>query len=129
MDQQISVNKLPAEIRSEEAYNALSQGQLLLVDVRTPMEWSRTGIAQGAHTISTQNPAFMQELEELTKGDRNAPLGLICATGNRSGMVQRYLKDYGYTNVTNVVDGMMGNYAAPGWIRNNLPVVPVGTGN
>lgn len=115
---------LPAEIVSEEAFPASNQGEMKIIDVRTPMEWMRTGLAQGAVPLSTQNPDFMIELEKITANDMNTPLGIICATGNRSAMVQQYLKQFGYTNVTNIRDGMMGNFSAPGWIRNNLPVEP-----
>jgi len=98
---------------------------LVLVDIRTPPEWMRTGIAEGAVALTPSGPHFADEIAELLGGDKTRPVGLICASGNRSSGAQRYLKQMGFTNVANVVEGMTGGFGAgPGWILRGLPTVP-----
>jgi len=109
---------------ASEAYEAMKNGEIILVDVRTPNEWAKTGIGEGVHPISAADPNFLARLEELTGGDKSKKIGFICASGARSGQVQQILKQYGWENVVNVQDGMMGNRTSPGWIRSGLPVVP-----
>ncbi len=120
----MTVTQLPTDMTSADAHALLTDDKITIIDVRTPMEWQRTGLAEKALTVSTQDSAFMDKLSEAVGGDTTKPIGLICATGNRSGMVQRYLLQNGYSNVSNISDGMMGNFAAPGWIRSNLPLTP-----
>ncbi len=118
----MTATKLPNDMHSVDAYALAKEGNMTIIDVRTPMEWQRTGLAENAIPVSTQDPSFMDTLSKAVDGDPSKPIGLICATGNRSGMVQRYLLQNGYSNVTNISDGMMGNFSAPGWIRSNLPI-------
>ncbi len=119
-----TVTQLPTNMTSIDAQALAADNKLTIIDVRTPMEWQRTGVAENAAPVSTQDPNFMDTLSQAVGGDTAKPIGLICATGNRSGMVQRYLLQNGYSNVSNISDGMMGNFAAPGWLRSNLPVTP-----
>jgi rhodanese-related sulfurtransferase len=116
-------NKLPLTLSAEEAHEMSQKGELLLIDVRTPMEWMRSGVAEGALTITPQSPAFMEELDEAMGHDKAKPIGLICATGNRTAMIQRHLQQAGYSSVVDVSEGMMGNFSAAGWLRKNLPTV------
>ncbi len=115
-------DSLPEVLTAEEANRLQKEGKLTIVDIRTPMEWMRSGIPEGARPISVQDPGFLQELMTLMEGDRNRPIALICATGNRSAAVQRYLRENGFGAVANIAEGMMGNFFAPGWIRGGLPV-------
>ena len=115
---------LPEIMSAKDAHDMQKQGNLTIIDVRTPREWMRTGLAQGAHTLSLQDPGFVQHLFELIGEDRSRPLAIICATGNRSAMVQRFLLENGFSAITNIAEGMMGNFHAYGWIRSGLPVTP-----
>ena len=67
-------------------------------------------------------PGFTDALLQQVNGDRNAPIALICRTGNRTTQVQRYLQSVGFTQVYNVKEGMAGSSAGPGWIKRGLPV-------
>jgi rhodanese-related sulfurtransferase len=67
-------------------------------------------------------PGFTNALLDKVKGDKNAPIALICRTGNRTTQVQRYLQSQGFTNVYNVKEGMAGSGAGPGWLKRGLPV-------
>jgi rhodanese-related sulfurtransferase len=104
------------EVSAPDALAQLKAGKLILVDIRTPDEWKQTGVAQGAMRLDMQHPkgapGFMDDLLKLTKGDKNAPVALICRTGNRTTQVQRYLEAQGFTQVFNVREGMAGSAAA-----------------
>ncbi len=119
----LTANATP-DMTAPEAYDAVRTGKLRLIDVRTPQEWRQTGIAPGAGRVDMSRGAehLLQGVLEATKGDRNAPIALICRTGNRTTQVQRFLQQQGFSNVFNVKEGMVGSAAGPGWIRRGLPV-------
>ena len=114
------------EIDPKTAYEEAKQGELVLVDVRSPNEWMKTGLAEPAVPISLQDPQFLQKLEEATGGDRNKKVAFICASGARSGQVVLALPQYGWNNAVNVAGGMTGSMRTPGWIQLGLPTKPYG---
>ena len=118
--------ELPEIISAEMAQSMSEGGDLTIIDVRTPMEWMRSGVAKGALTITPQNPTFMQELNDAVGGDLAKPIALICATGNRSATIARFLREQGYQAVTDISEGMMGNRMAAGWLQKGLPIVAYG---
>jgi queuine tRNA-ribosyltransferase len=88
---------------------ALDAGALM-VDVREAFEW-RAGHARGAvHVPMMEVPARLDELP------RDAPIYLICATGNRSGRVAEYLRQNGFARPINVRGGTVA------WQRAGLPI-------
>ena len=115
-----------ADLTAPEAAAAVEAGKLTLVDIRTPPEWKQTGIAKGAKLVNMLHPqgapGFVNALLEQVNGDRNAPIALICRTGNRTTQVQRYLESVGFTQVHNIKEGMAGSGAGPGGIKRGLPV-------
>lgn len=116
------------ELTAPEAWQAVTEQRLTLIDVRTPEEWRETGVAPGAVRIDMNQPGgkqgFIHAVSQTVDGDMQAPIGLICRTGNRSAMVQQALLEAGFTNVVNVSEGMAGSLAGPGWLRRGLPVDP-----
>lgn len=113
----------PAVISAPEARALQLAGRLVLVDIRSPEEWRRTGIAEGALTVTVHRHDFVAALLQATGGDRTRTIAVICATGGRSAMVRRSLARIGFTAVIDVSEGMLGNARGPGWIRRGLPVV------
>jgi rhodanese-related sulfurtransferase len=111
-----------------EALDEVKAGKITLIDVRTPMEWRQSGVAPMAHRIDIQDPngteGFVEKVLADVKGDKTAPIALICRTGNRSSYAQRELMAKGFTNVINVQEGMGGSGVGPGWIKRGLPVKP-----
>jgi rhodanese-related sulfurtransferase len=118
------------EMSAPEVAAAVKEGKYTLIDIRTPPEWKETGVAQGAKLINLLHPqgatGFVNALLSEINGDRNAPIALICRTGNRTTQVQRYLQSQGFTNVVNVKEGMAGSTAGPGWIKRGLPTTTCG---
>jgi rhodanese-related sulfurtransferase len=113
-------------VTAPEAWAEARKGKLVIVDVRSPGEWRRTGIPNGAKAITIHDPggmpAFVAKIKAAVKGDRSTRIALICAAGGRSHRAQAALRLAGFTNVQNVSEGMLGRGAgAPGWLKRNLP--------
>jgi len=114
------------DMSAPDAAAAVTEGKVVLVDIRTPPEWKETGVAKGARLLNMLHPqggpGFTKALLDMVGGDRNAPVALICRTGARTTQVQRYLQSQGFTKVYNVKEGMVGSGAGPGWLKRGLPV-------
>jgi rhodanese-related sulfurtransferase len=115
---------LPAEIDPTEAFERVKRGELTLVDIRTPSEMMRSGVADGAIALPVTGPQFVGQLLEVIDNDTTRPVAFICASGARSGQVQAYLAANGFTQAANVVEGMMGSFKGPGWLKRGLPTIP-----
>lgn len=92
-----------------------AQGDLDLIDVRTPIEF------RGVHAASARNvPLDALDPHAVING-RNGkaadPLYVICQSGNRSSQACQRFIDAGYDNVVNVDGGTAA------WERAGLPVV------
>ncbi len=125
----LATTSLPAlaqDINAPEAFEAVKNGKLTLIDIRTPPEWKQTGVAPGAARINMIHPqgatGFLNEVLAKVGGDKTAPIALICRTGNRTTQVQRFLQAQGFTQVYNIKEGMAGSGAGPGWLARKLPV-------
>jgi len=90
----------PAEARAP-----MGDGNVLIVDVRDPSEVQASGKIKGALNVSRgmlefradpespyHNPAFQKEKTVL----------VYCASGGRSALVGKTLKDFGYGTVYNI---------------------------
>lgn len=98
-------------ISADGLYKRITVGTpLVLVDVRTPLEFSDTHI-EGA--INIPAPDLRVRYTELNP-DR--PTYVICSTGNRSSLAASILKKHGFKEVYNVAGGMTG-YSAAGHAR------------
>ena len=118
-------------LTAPEAYAQAQAGKLILIDIRRPDEWRKTGVAKEALRINMAHPrgasGFVQQVAAEVGGDRNTPIGLICRTGNRTTHMQQALREAGFTQVYNIREGMAGSAAGPGWIARGLPVEPCRT--
>ena len=118
----------PLQLSAAEAYERARSGAVKLIDIRRPEEWRATGVAEGAERINMLHPqgavGFAREVLDTVGGDLDAPIVLICRTGNRTARVQSVLTQMGFTNVAHVPEGMLGSRGTPGWIARGLPVDP-----
>jgi rhodanese-related sulfurtransferase len=105
-----------------DAHRAALAGDILLIDIRRPDEWARTGIGEGAEPLDMRRPDFVAALMRLTGGDPTRPVALICARGVRSARLTRVLAGAGFTRIHDVPEGMLGSGAGPGWVKTGLPV-------
>ena len=108
---------------AEQAFEALRDSEIVLIDIRSRGEWKETGVADGAWPISMHEPDFPQRLFRAQELANGRPVALICATGGRSGAVMRALDRAGYTGFIDVSEGMEGSKLGRGWIAKRLPTV------
>lgn len=111
------------DLTAPEALAAAQAGEILLVDIRRPDEWARTGIGQGAVAIDMRRTDFIEVLLGHVGGRRDVPVALICARGVRSSKMSARLDAAGFTQVLDVPEGMSGSGAGPGWVKRGLPLV------
>lgn len=107
-----------------QAFEKLSAGDLIVLDIRSREEWQDSGVAQGALPISMHEKDFLQRFQSVLLEYEPEKIALICATGGRSAEVTYFLEQNGLTGVVDVSEGMFGNRNGPGWIKHGLPVVP-----
>ena len=112
------------KMSASDAHKLALSGDVLLVDIRTHGEWKQTGLGATALAISMHKPGFVDKLAEAAGQDKNKKIALICATGGRSNWLQGQLAKFGFTNVVDVSEGMLGSSAGPGWLKAGLPVKP-----
>ncbi|MCA9677955.1 MAG: molybdopterin-synthase adenylyltransferase MoeB [Kofleriaceae bacterium] len=86
-------------------------GRTVLVDIRERDEWTQ-GYIPGALWISR---GFLESKIEDAVPDRDTPVVLYCAGGNRSAFAAKALQQMGYTDVAS----MAGGFTA--WKRSGLP--------
>ncbi len=81
-----------------------------LIDVRTPEEYAE-GHIPGARNIDIEGDAFVSSIEAL---DHSAPYFVYCRSGNRSGQAVAFMKQQGFTNITELSGGIL---AAPSLVQ------------
>ena len=122
----VTIARAEPDLSAPEAADAVQAGKITLIDIRTPPEWKQTGVAKGAKLVNMLHPlgasGFVNQLLSEVQGNKNAPIALICRTGNRTTQIQRFLQGQGFTQVYNVKEGMAGSGAGPGWLKRGLPV-------
>jgi len=104
-----------------EAHDQAVAGDIILIDIRRPDEWKKTGVGIGAHPIDMRRKDFIAALTEVAGPDRTRPIALMCARGVRSARMSKRLSAAGYTNIIDVPEGMLGSAAGPGWLARDLP--------
>ena len=110
------------------AHRASVAKDLLLIDVRSEREWRATGLPDSAVAITIHQPggsrAFYEAVLQVAGGDKGRPIALICAAGVRSHRAMQILSSAGFSNLSNVAEGMEGSTYGSGWRRRGLPVSP-----
>ncbi len=100
---------------ASDARHAVEQSRALLIDVRTPVEF------RALHAESALNVPLdtidENTLRTIRNGDPEAPVYLLCRTGNRAGTACEKLEKLGGKNLF-VVDG-----GTEAWEAAGLPVV------
>lgn len=117
----------------ETAQKRAQAGELTIIDVRLPQEWAKTGLPEGAKGVSLQNPetldvraGFVEDVLHAVSGDRDRPVALICARGNRSAFARDLLERAGFADVQDISEGVIGGPNGPGWLARDLPTEPCG---
>ena len=100
-----AANAAVPRLPPNEARQKLREGEALILDVRDPSEVQQSGKVKGAVNVSRgmlefradpdspyHNPAFAKDKTVL----------VYCASGGRSALAGKVLKDLGYASVFNV---------------------------
>jgi len=89
----------------------LENSNMKIIDIRTPLEWERTGIVPGSITLSFYDrmgnydeEKFLKEVDSIVGKD--AEIGLICRSGARTTVVASIMANKGY-NVKNLAGGII----------------------
>ena len=131
-------NKLPYRggVSPAVAWQLVSSGQALLVDVRTNEERVFVGYIPGSvhvpwatGTALTRNPRFARELEAKLGGKDKVAL-LLCRSGKRSALAAEAALKAGIAHVFNIFEGFEGDLdnqaqrgKLNGWRTHGLPWV------
>lgn len=110
-------------LSTPDAHSAALSGEVVLIDIRRPDEWQRTGVGQGAVPLDMRRDDFTDALLVQTAGRTDVPIALICARGVRSRGMTARLTAAGFTNIIDVPEGMLGSGAGSGWLKRGLPTV------
>ncbi len=81
---------------ASEAWKKIGEGALV-IDVRTPEEFSSGHLDDALNIVHDQTEALVQAIG----GDKGRSVVLYCRTGRRSGLAKDALLGMGYTNVFN----------------------------
>ncbi|MFJ2991263.1 rhodanese-like domain-containing protein [Pandoraea sp. NPDC087047] len=121
-------------VSPEIAWALVGAAEVLLVDVRSAEERAFVGVVPDAAHVAwatgtslTRNPRFVRELEAKA-GSKNAPVLLLCRSGNRSAQAAEAATKAGFTQVFNVQEGFEGDLddaghrgTSNGWRFRGLP--------
>ncbi|MGQ9686943.1 MAG: rhodanese-like domain-containing protein [Thiobacillaceae bacterium] len=104
-----------------QGLKALLEQGVPLYDVRRTEEWRQTGVVEGSRLLTyvdaggRLNPEILPRIQAEVPKD--APIALICRTGNRTDSLARELAEEGYSRIYNVQHGITK------WIADGNPVV------
>lgn len=91
------------DITSEELKTRVDNGEdLIIIDVREAHEYEEFNIGGRLIPLSTI-PQVVEELSDL----KDEEIIVHCRSGARSGQAKAYLTSIGFTNVRNLLGGVM----------------------
>lgn len=119
-----------SEVSPTETHERLGRGEVaVLVDVREPAEWEKGRVPGAVHIPRglvewMADPSYPNHDPRLA-GRSDQPVVVMCASGGRSLLAARTLRDMGFQNVASLAGGFAE------WAAAGLPVEagpPVGAG-
>jgi rhodanese-related sulfurtransferase len=109
------------EVSASEVHERMQRGELaILVDVREPDEWAKGHVQGAVHiprglmewkadpTTPNHDPALVENADR--------PVVVMCASGGRSLLAAKVLRDMGYQDVSSLAGGFTD------WSSAGLPV-------
>ena len=76
----------PAIWSVQETHKALTDGRVVLIDIRSRGEWAESGVARKALPISMHEKGFSERLYAAKEMAGDRPIALICVKpGSRPG--------------------------------------------
>ncbi|OUD08635.1 sulfurtransferase [Marivivens niveibacter] len=104
-----------AGLSPTEAIEQHANGEIVVIDVRDPMELKASGTAAGA--INIPLATFQMRVDPRSPECHDAlksgkPIAVFCASGGRSSQAKQFLEKIGYKDVHNI--GGFGNWVQAG---------------
>lgn len=87
-----------------------STDKAVLLDVRTPGEWSE-GKLENSKCINLMDQSFAEQAAKL---DKNAPVFVYCKVGGRSSKASKQLEEMGFKNIYNLTNAGYDDLAKKG---------------
>lgn len=102
-------------LNPEQSFALMQENpKAVLIDVRTKVEHGFVGHPLNAIHIAwkeapnwQENPDFVSEVEKVAT-DKQAPILLLCRSGQRSVAAAQALEQAGYQHLVNIVEGFEG---------------------
>jgi rhodanese-related sulfurtransferase len=91
-------------LSNNEFKNGLQEENGVLIDVRTAEEYN-AGYIDGADNIDIMSPDFQTKIQEL---DPNKAYYIYCRSGARSASACGAMFSWGFKNVNNLANGIIG---------------------
>ncbi|MBP5372000.1 MAG: rhodanese-like domain-containing protein [Bacteroidales bacterium] len=88
---------------SEAAQLIHDTNELLIIDVRTPIEYDSTAI-QNAMNIDVKSNNFQENIQKI---DKTKPILVYCRSGRRSLMAMNTMQQLGFAEVYNLLGGII----------------------
>src|SRR3954464_1350472 len=104
-DMLAEANAAVPRVPPAEARQLIGRGNALIVDVRDPSEVQASGELKGAVNISRGTPEVRADPESSYNDNafqKDKTVLVYCASGGRSALSGKTLKDFGYATVYNV---------------------------
>lgn len=104
-DMLVAANAAVPKISPQDAAALIKGGNVLVVDVRDGLELLNTGKVQGAMHVARGLLEFKADPEAPSHDkafDRDKTVIVYCASGGRSALAGKTLKDMGYKDVRNL---------------------------
>jgi rhodanese-related sulfurtransferase len=100
-----TANAAVPRLAPDQAREKLRAGDALVVDVRDPSEVQQSGKIKGAVNVSRGMLEFRADPESQYHSKafaKDRPVLVYCASGGRSALAGKTLKDMGYATVFNI---------------------------
>lgn len=98
-----SENKQITVISPEEVYEAVTNSDRQLIDVRTTEEFAEGHVANSKNICVTEDD-FKEKASKLNK---NEPVYVYCKSGKRSANAAQILKEMGFTEIYDMDGGIL----------------------
>ena len=110
--------KMTPDVAREKAL----AGEIVMIDIRRPEEWAKTGVPDVALLADMTSRDFLSKITAIRLENPDIQLAFSCRTGNRSDYLTGELEKLGLSGIIDVVGGMSGTRGEKGWAKRGLPV-------
>ena len=100
-----AANQAVPKVTPDEVKKMKEKGNLLIVDVRDPLEVEQSGMVEGAVNVPRGMLEFRADPASPYHDNafaKDKPVVVYCASGGRSALSGKVLKDMGYKRVYNM---------------------------